>query len=285
MEISRSTEQLNCKSEFASLEKVLVCPPTYMSISEVINETQKHYIEENIDENKAIKQHNKFVEKMKEHQIEVISLDPMEKFPEQVFTRDIGFTLGDKVFVSRMGSGVRDGEEELFKGWLEKHEITYEVLQDSSIEGGDVIIDQDTLFVGISGRTSSEVIHTLEKQLPEFQVYPLPIKKSYLHLDCVFNIISPNEALIHSPAFRQKELALLASRYDLIEVSKEEQFTMGTNVLSVGNKKIFSLPCNAQVNNDLRRRGYEVIEVDISEIIKSGGSFRCCTLPVKRQNN
>ncbi|WP_368896749.1 arginine deiminase-related protein, partial [Priestia megaterium] len=27
---------------------------------------------------------------------------------------------------------------------------------------------------------------------------------------------------------------------------------------------------------------YKVIEVDISEIIKSGGSFRCCTMPLER---
>jgi N-dimethylarginine dimethylaminohydrolase len=53
-------------------------------------------------------------------------------------------------------------------------------------------------------------------------------------------------------------------------------------VLCIGNKKILSLPINKQVNQNLRNRGFEVIEVDISEIIKSGGSFRCCTLPILR---
>jgi len=70
--------------------------------------------------------------------------------------------------------------------------------------------------------------------------------------------------------------------YDLIDVTEEEQFTLGTNVLSIGQKQIISMPTNQQVNSALRTRGYHVIEVAFDEIIKSGGSFRCCTLPVLR---
>lgn len=284
MEATRKNMDLQCNSEFEQLEKVLVCPPTYMSISEIINETQKHYADDNIDESVASKQHRNFVAKMKEEGIDVISLEALEQFPEQVFTRDIGFTLGSTVFVSNMGSDVRDGEEELFKNWLDEHGASYFSLTENSIEGGDVIIDRDIIYIGISGRTSSEGIHKLSEALPGFTVKELPIDKSYLHLDCVFNILSPTEALVYPPALRKEELDFLAARYELIEVTKEEQFTMGTNVLSIGDKKVFSLPCNRVVNEAMRERGYKVIEVDISEIIKSGGSFRCCTLPVKRSN-
>ncbi|WP_417900289.1 dimethylarginine dimethylaminohydrolase family protein [Bacillus haimaensis] len=284
MEAIISNSELQCNSEYGRLEKVLVCPPTFMSISEIINETQKHYAEDNIDESLATKQHRNFVAKMKEAGIEVINLEALERFPEQVFTRDIGFTLGDILFVSNMGSEVRHGEEQLFKNWLDEQGATYLPLTDNSIEGGDVIVDRDVIFVGISGRTSSEGIHKLAEATPGFTVQEIPIDKSYLHLDCVFNVLSPTEALVFPPALRKEELDYLATRYELIEVTKEEQFTMGTNVLSVGDKKVFSLPCNEKVNKDMRDRGYDVIEVDISEIIKSGGSFRCCTLPVKRSD-
>ena len=69
----------------------------------------------------------------------------------------------------------------------------------------------------------------------------------------------------------------------MIEVTDEEAFTLGTNVLSIGDKKIISLPVNKKVNEELEKRGFEVIEVDLTEIIKSGGSFRCCTLPIERK--
>ena len=53
-------------------------------------------------------------------------------------------------------------------------------------------------------------------------------------------------------------------------MSEKEQFTLGTNVLSIGNNRILSLPVNKQVNEQLRHHQFEVIEVDITEIIKSG---------------
>ena len=49
-----------------------------------------------------------------------------------------------------------------------------------------------------------------------------------------------------------RTVQMLASRYTLIEVSEEEQFTLGTNVLSIGDKKVFSLPQNMEVNKQMR---------------------------------
>ncbi len=40
---------LYCATEYHSLYKVLLCEPQYMEISEIINETQRHYAEDNID--------------------------------------------------------------------------------------------------------------------------------------------------------------------------------------------------------------------------------------------
>lgn len=282
MESIRETTRHTCANEFDKLKRVIVCPPTHMSIKEIINETQKHFAEENIDETLATKQHRNFVQAMLTNGVDVYSLPPNEQYPEQVFTRDIGFTLGDTVFISRMGSNIRSGEEDILKSWLDDQSSSYKTLADYSVEGGDVIIDRDIVFIGISGRTNAKSLEYINQTLSDYTVYPIPIDKSYLHLDCVFNVISPTEALVFSPALREEELTFLSKRYELIEVTKEEQFTMGTNVLSIGNKKIFSLPCNKNVNEQLRFRGYDVVEVDISEIIKSGGSFRCCTLPLLR---
>ena len=98
----------------------------------------------------------------------------------------------------------------------------------------------------------------------------------------MFNVISPKVALIYPNALNKKDIDLFKTRYHLIEVSEKEQFTLGTNVLSIGNNRILSLPVNKEVNQQLRQHQFEVIEVDITEIIKSGGSFRCCTLPILR---
>ncbi|MBM7649104.1 N-dimethylarginine dimethylaminohydrolase [Bacillus ectoiniformans] len=274
--------KISCHSEYDKLHTVIVCEPQYMAIREVINKTQEHFLDENIDKEKAVQQHLQFKEALRKHGVDVITLPAKPELPEQVFTRDIGFTLGDTIFVAEMASNIRQGEEVVLKKWLEEKQIPYHNITDDFIEGGDVIIDRSTIYVGVSDRTNEESIKKLRTLLPEFEIFPVPFDGSYLHLDCVFNILSPDEALIFPKALNQKEIEWLSNRYQLIEVTEEEQFTMGTNVLSIGDKKVISLPMNKKVNEEMRSRGYEVIEVDISEIIKSGGSFRCCTLPILR---
>lgn len=272
-----------CKSEYDVLKRVILCQPQYMNIRDVINETQKHFENEGIHIERALEQHDVLVRTLKENDVEVILLPYHKKYPEQVFTRDIGFTLGQTIFVAEMATDVRFGEQNVLKQWLEDEEISYYNLIGERIEGGDVMIDQNTIYVGLSDRTNEEAAAQLKRLLVQYEVIPIDFKEKYLHLDCVFNVVSPEVALIYPNALTQKDIDYFASRYELIEVSEEEQFQLGTNVLNIGNKRILSLPINENVNKQLRDRGFQVIEVDITEIIKSGGSFRCCTLPILRE--
>ncbi|MCK6258401.1 dimethylarginine dimethylaminohydrolase family protein [Fictibacillus sp. KIGAM418] len=272
-----------CYSEYEALKDVILCQPKFMKIREVINETQKYYADENIDTEVAMQQHKQFSKALEDRGIKVHQLPPLEKYPEQVFTRDIGFTIGHTLYISEMGREIRQGEEKVLKEWMNEEHITIKDLKNDSIEGGDVLLDRKTVFVGVSHRTSRAAIESLMQHESDYNVIPVPFNEKYLHLDCVFNILSPEEAIIYPPAFHEEELKLLTSRYKTIEINKEEQFTLGTNILSIGNKTVLALPVNKEINAKLRENGYEVIEVDISEIIKSGGAFRCCTLPLDRK--
>lgn len=270
-----------CNTEYDSLKRVILCQPKFMAIEDVINDTQKQYADENIDVELAMKQHQEFEKLLIEHGVEVITLPSSEQFPEQVFTRDIGFTVGEEVFVAEMASDIRKGEEEALEEFLEEEEIPYQTTTDR-VEGGDVIVDRDKVYVGISSRTSDEAVRNLQLDLPKHKIIRVPFNEKYLHLDCVFNILSPEIGLIFPEALSADMVETLSNEYKLIEVSPEEQFTMGTNVLSIGGGKVFSLPQNENVNAAMRAHGFEVIEVDFSEIIKSGGSFRCCSMPLER---
>lgn len=284
-ESPKTNHKTFCRSEYDVLKRVILCQPQYMTIREVINDTQEHFKNEGIHIERALEQHGELVKTLKENGIEVILLPYHKKYPEQVFTRDIGFTLGQTIFVAKMATDVRSGEEDVLKQWLEDEEISYYNLVEERIEGGDVVIDRETIYVGLSNRTDLKAAEQLQRLLNQFHVIPIPFKEKYLHLDCIFNVVSPDVALIYPNALTKKDIDLFASRYELIEVSEEEQFQLGTNVLSIGNKRVLSLPVNQKVNKQLRNRGFQVIEVDITEIIKSGGSFRCCTLPILRESS
>ncbi|MCH4828000.1 MAG: arginine deiminase family protein [Planococcus sp. (in: firmicutes)] len=270
------------QSEYDPLRRVLLSPPRFMEIKDVINDVQKRYKDENIDVDKALDQHNKFIQALIEHGVHTDLIEPSENYPEQVFTRDIGFTIGDTVFISEMASEIRQGEEQELQKWMETHHVNFKRLTGHRIEGGDVIIDRDTVFVGVSSRTSKKAIQKLQAELQDFEIVPISFNEKYLHLDCVFNILSPTEALIFPEALDATTIRMLAERYTLIRVNEKEQFALGTNVLSIGDRKVFSQPQNVHVNKHLTARGFHVIEVDYSEIIKSGGAFRCCTMPLIR---
>ena len=273
---------LHCESEYGTLQRVVLCEPQFMEIKEAINDVQKKYIKDNIDRSLAISQHQQFEQTLRNAGVEVIKLKPSKDHPEQVFTRDIGFTLGDHLFISEMANPIRKGEEKVLAQWMSEHDISYKKLSTHSIEGGDVIVDGHRVFIGISHRTCMNAIQGLQKELPDFEILPIPFDPKYLHLDCVFNILSSKDALIYPDALEPKIVDRLSKMYNLIEVSESEQFSMGTNVLSIGQNRVLSLPINQDVNHQMRQHGYQVLEVDFSEIIKSGGSFRCCSMPIVR---
>ncbi|WP_261129010.1 dimethylarginine dimethylaminohydrolase family protein [Bacillus sp. Marseille-Q3570] len=274
---------IHCSTEYSRLIKVLMVKPSFMEINDAINETQKHYQETNIDTSLAIQQHDTFVHELNQHGVEVTLLPAEPHLHEQVFSRDIGFTIHDQLFLCSMRERVRQEETTILKDWLQENSLPFHNTFPGYIEGGDVVIDGSTIWVGKSGRTSLEALEHLYKRLPSYRIELLKLRSDILHLDCVFNIISDHTALVYPEAFATKDLRKIKSRFEIIPVTKEEQFHMGPNVLSIGNRKIISLPQNERLNQLMESKGFKIIPVDFSEIIKSGGSFRCCTLPLQRE--
>ena len=268
-----------CNTEYSTLQKVVLCEPNYMSKNDPNHGSFK---DASINIDLAIKQHRHFIKVLKSKGIEVILLPPDKRFPDQVFTRDIGFTVGNRIYVAEMQTYHRQGEEIILEEWLNQERLPFHQLKGFKIEGGDVMIDGKTLYIGMSKRTNMQAVRHLQTLLPKHEIIPIPFNDAFLHLDCVFNILSSKEALICSSEVDSEQVKLLKSRYHLIEMAKEELFSHSANVLSIGHNTVISMPINKELNKRLQLRGYEVVEVDISEITKSGGAFRCCTLPIFR---
>lgn len=282
--IPESNHHAHCANEYDPLKRIILCLPQYMAIRDLNNQQKQKRKNVEIDLNKAVKQHEQLVQTLKSNGVEVILLPHHKKYPEQVFTRDIGFTLGQTIFVAKMASPKRRGEENILKRWLEDEEISYYILARDHIEGGDVLIDGKTIYVGLSGRTHQRAIDHLQSLLTQYEIKAIPFQEKFLHLDCIFNVVAPSVAIVYPPALSKEDMSFFSSKYTLIEITFEEQRALGTNVVNIGHNKILSQPTNYKVNQGLRELGFQVIEVDISEMIKAGGSFRCCSLPLLRGN-
>ena len=68
----------------------------------------------------------------------------------------------------------------------------------------------------------------------------------------------------------------------MVSLTDKEQTNAGANVLPIDSETIIAIAENTSVNVQLARLGFNVITLPYSEIIKTGGSVRCDTLPVER---
>jgi N-dimethylarginine dimethylaminohydrolase len=117
----------------------------------------------------------------------------------------------------------------------------------------------------------------------DFDVIPLRFGPIYTHLDTIFGILGQGHAVLYEPAFESPALQRIQEAYpSVISLTDEEQRSAGANVLCLSPNRVISIAENRGVNEQLLQLGFEVVTLPFSEVIKSGGSVRCDTLPVER---
>lgn len=262
------------------------------SYVEIVNEEQKKGLP---DTETLIPEFNAFIKTLEDHNVEVLVPQYVGKFVyDQLTPRDIGITIGEKFVVCNMAKKSRRYEVAgIFPFINSMHgDEPSIIIPDHGVllEGGDIIVDKGHIFVGISQRTNEAGFDYLKKHFGnDFNVIPVYCRslndgENVLHLDCAFNPVGENHALIYVDGFREmpKEIT---DRYLLIEVSTEEQAELATNVISLDKTTVISRDHEmcSRVNNKMRDAGIEVIELTFNGAPSTGGSFRCCTLPLVRE--
>jgi N-dimethylarginine dimethylaminohydrolase len=222
----------------------------------------------------------------------------------QIFTRDIGFVIDD-VFIK--ANILPDREEELnaiqyIIDEIDKDKVTRPP-EEVHIEGGDVIVWNDHIFIGtyrgedysdyIVARTNQAGVDYIANKFPDKTVKSFNLRKSQtnamenaLHLDCCFQPIGKNKAILHKNGFLEKDeyewLVDFFGKDNIFEITKEEMYHMNSNVFSISEDVIISEQNFNRLNTWLRENGFTVEEVPYAEIAKQEGLLRCSTLPLIR---
>jgi N-dimethylarginine dimethylaminohydrolase len=281
-------ENFGTCDEYSKLRRVILCPPTYFEIKTPINATQAKWFNmgRGPDPVKSLDQYETVKNALLNEEVEVWEISPSKNYTYQIFTRDVGVISHQGAFMGQFKFDPRKGELKPFSNMLNRNNVpVYHRFKDGAVfEGGDFIfINRNEAFVGVGDRTNEEGLRALNNRLPSMTLYPVHLPEGFLHLDVVLNLISPNIALAYLPAVSDESRSFLESkRFEIIDVYEEEQETMATNVLAIGDNKILSASCNKITNEKIRNKGFDVIEFDLSEIVKGGGGIRCMTLPVLR---
>lgn len=260
-------------------DKVLVRPPgtTYEDC------LSKNPAKSNIDVVEAKNQHSNYVKTLRQNGVEVLELQPLDKFPDSIFMQDAAF-VGEhskKAFICRFGVSERRGEENSVAEYLKKLGFKIERTRSpGTIEGGDILVtDKDTIFIGISERTNERGIDQLSETFSQEEIVKVPVEKVF-HLLSAVNFLG-NGTLAVCP-----ELVDLKyfKDFELLKISKEEQKTRYTNkpinLLYLGNDKVLIPDVYPKTSDILEDAGYETIEVDISEFWKGDAGITCPMLPI-----
>lgn len=264
-------------NQYDPLKSYLMCYPVNFKL------TDKNNIYYNsINYELLYKQYNNFLDALIDENIKIKFIN-INKSSAQVFTKDIGFVVNDIFFICNLKKEERKVETETLKRFILDNNIRYYEMQ-SNIEGGDVLYHGNVLFIGMSSRSNIEAVFELEKAFKELNikvdVVPIHFDTHKLHLDCVFNTLDVDSGII-SPYVYDKDII---EKYiiNLYDISKEDTDNLGTNIVYLGNRIVFS--SNKNVVNILNSHAYKAKYIEYSEIMKAGGGLACSTLSLLREN-
>lgn len=224
----------------------------------------------------------------------------------QIFTRDIGFVIDD-VFIKANILPDRQAEFQAIE-YIVKQMNPDKVVtppEEVHIEGGDVMPWNEYIFIGtykgddykeqVTARTNMAGVAFIQKLFPHKKVKEFDLVKSKteardnaLHLDCCFQPVGKNKAIIYKRGFRSEAdyqyLVDIFGAGNLFHIEREEMYEMNSNVFSISPEVVVSEKHFTRLNAWLRAQGFTVEEIPYSEISKQEGLLRCSTLPLLRDN-
>jgi len=225
-----------------------------------------------IDIPRASAEHHGYQQCLRELGLHVIALPAEPVYPDSVFVEDPMLVLDQVAIVTRMGAESRRGEGESLARAVESYRPVRYLREPATLDGGDVLRVDRTLYAGLSLRTNPEGIRQLADIVEPigYRVYAVPVN-GCLHLKSAASWLGGNDVLVHRPWISAGAFMGL----NLIDIPEGEE--RGANVLLVGNTVLVAqgFPKTADL---IRQLGREVRILDINELMKAESGLTCSSL-------
>jgi N-dimethylarginine dimethylaminohydrolase len=277
-------------SEYGRLHDVLLCPPDNFrwlptsAISRATLESGRTF-----DAELARRQHAEMVSAYETAGVSCHFLEPDPALPYQVFARDSSVMTPQGAVVTQLRQWWRRGEYAPVIRFYEGSEVPiWKLVTAAALEGGDVIIvEPGTMLIGNGEeRTQEQAASQLAGWMREagWEVRVEPIPGRFVHIDVLVSVLAEGLAAVCVEVASSGLVGWLRDKgFEILPVPVEEAFDLGVNAISLGADRVLSGAGAGTLNEQLRARGLEVYEPDLSSFTLGGGGAHCLAQALRRE--
>lgn len=264
----------------AQARQYLMCPPTHFRVDYSINPWMDPATP--VDAELVLRQWESLRSLYLElgHAVELIA--PQPGLPDMVFAANGATVIDGRVLVAKFRHAERAAESQAYLEWFRAR--GYDELRAASFvsEGeGDYLVAGRWLLAGSGFRTDRRA-HAEAQEFFGRPVVGLTLTDPrFYHLDTALAVLDDDTIMYFPAAFSAGSRAVLEELFaHRIVATEADAEVFALNAVSDGRRVVLPAAATAMADQ-LRRHGFEPIAVDLSELLKSGGSVKCCTLELR----
>jgi dimethylargininase len=192
--------------------------------------------------------------------------------PDSVFIEDTALVLDEIAVMTRPGAKTRRGEIALVADTLAGYRPIVSIEAPATMDGGDVLQIDRTIFVGRSSRTNAEGIAQLSALAAPYGYTVRAVDvRGCLHLKSAATAVDDHALLVNREWIGTEQL----SPFEIVDVDPSEPGA--ANVARIGGT-LLAAAAFPRTRERLERLGHIVTAVDVREIAKAEGAITCCSL-------
>jgi len=223
------------------------------------------------DFERACRQHEAYVQALRDLGLTVTVLDALSDFPDAHFIEDTAVVTPHVAVITRPGHPDRRGEEESIAPILAMHRPLAHIIAPGTVDGGDVLIVGNHVFIGVSERTNAAGAAQLAAILARYghTATEVPVAAG-LHFKSSVNELGDVLLVTEDFAGRPE----LADHRCLVVPPGEEY---AANTLRI-NDHLLTPAGYGGVLSELDDLGLGITVLDMSEMRKMDGGLTCLSL-------
>jgi dimethylargininase len=225
----------------------------------------------------ACDQHDRYVGALEKCGLKVTVLAADDRYPDSVFIEDTAIVTDRCAIIANPGAAGRRGEvhevEEVLSGLYGDVE---RIVSPGTLDGGDVLQVGDHFYVGLTRRTNKEGAEQLSALLQAYGFRASFVElRRFLHLKTGVAYLGGNDLVVAGELAANDDF----EGFDKIFVTPDEEYC--ANCIRVNDHVLVAGGCE-RTKEKIVERGYEVIELEMSEFRKVDGGLSCLSLRLAR---